>query len=353
MNRSTRLRQYQKLLAPGTPLRDGLDRIVSGRTGALVVLGNNTKVAAFSTGGFRLGVEYTPQALRELAKMDGAIILNNAFTQIVAAGVQLTPPSDLPTAETGTRHRAADRMAQAAGVPTVTVSASMSIISLFTEGHRHQVEVSERVVSRANQTMATLTRFINRLTDVLDSFNILEVAQEVTVRDLAQLSHRVEMTRRLSAETLFHIDLLGAESRHVELQHAELMTPFDGMADLLTADYSQNVTDPSSFDLDLLQNFSAQELLNPALVAERLGFSPRVSLETPLQSRGFRLLTQVGRLPSGLVSTLVEQHQLHELFGATITTLTDIEGIGPRRARMIRDALLRISESAHRPGTSH
>lgn len=113
------------------------------------------------------------------------------------------------------------------------------------------------------------------------------------------------------------------------------------------------MTDPSSFDLDLLQNFSAQELLNPALVAERLGFSPRVSLETPLQSRGFRLLTQVGRLPSGLVSTLVEQHQLHELFGATITTLTDIEGIGPRRARMIRDALLRISESAHRPGTSH
>ena len=168
MNRSTRLRHYQKLLAPGTPLREGLDRVVNGRTGALVVLGSNAKVSQYSSGGFKLGVEYTPQGLRELAKMDGAIILNSAFTQIVAAGVQLTPPSHLPTAETGTRHRAADRMAQAAGVPAVTVSASMSIISLFMEGHRHQVEVSERVVSRANQTLATLTRFANRLIDVLD-----------------------------------------------------------------------------------------------------------------------------------------------------------------------------------------
>lgn len=349
MNRSTRLRQFQKLLAPGTPLREGLDRIVSGRTGALVVLGSNARVAKYSSGGFRLDVEYSPQALRELAKMDGAIILNNAFTQIVAAGVQLTPPSDLPTPETGTRHRAADRMAQAAGVPTITVSASMSIISLFMEGHRQQVEVAERVVSRANQTLATLTRFTNRLMDVLDHFNILEVAQEVTIRDLAQLSHHVEMTRRLSAETLFHIDLLGAESRHVELQHAEVMTPFDGLAELLTDDFSQNLADPSEFRLDLLQNFSTEELLNHSLVAERLGFGPRTSLETALHSRGIRLLTQVGRLPSGLVTRLVDQQPLHELFGTTIASLTEIEGIGPRRARMIRDALLRISEAATRP----
>ena len=39
-----RLRQYQRRLAPGTPLRAGLDRILHGRTGALVMLGNNPKI---------------------------------------------------------------------------------------------------------------------------------------------------------------------------------------------------------------------------------------------------------------------------------------------------------------------
>ena len=144
-----RLRQYQRRLAPGTPLRAGLDRILHGRTGALVVLGNNAKVQQVSTGGFQLNVDFTPQALRELAKLDGAIILSNDLSRIIAAGVHLVPAGDLPTAETGTRHRSADRTAQASGVPVVTVSASMSTISLFMDGDRHPVETSGQMISRA------------------------------------------------------------------------------------------------------------------------------------------------------------------------------------------------------------
>ena len=83
------VRRYLKLLAPGTPLRAGLDRILLGRTGALVVLGNNAQVQALSSGGFQLGVDFTEQALRELAKMDGAIVLSNDLQRIVAAGVGL------------------------------------------------------------------------------------------------------------------------------------------------------------------------------------------------------------------------------------------------------------------------
>ena len=64
------------LLAPGTELRDGLERIVRGRTGALIVLGNDRTVEEISTGGFELNVDFSSTRLRELAKMDGAVVLS-------------------------------------------------------------------------------------------------------------------------------------------------------------------------------------------------------------------------------------------------------------------------------------
>lgn len=347
-----RLRQYQRLLAPGTPLRAGLDRVLHGRTGALVVLGNNAKVQQLCSGGFRLDVDYTPQSLRELAKMDGAIILSTDLTRIVAAGVHLVPSGDYPSAETGTRHRSADQSAQAAAVPVVTVSASMSTISLFLDGKRHVLETSSQMVSRANQTIATLTSFVARLDNIIEQFNSLEVSEQVTIRDLVQVAHRYEMTRRLSSEAQFHVDTLGVEGRLIDLQHAELAASFEGLAELLVADYSHALEDPGTFTLDSLRNFSPEELLSAQLVADRMGFGPQVYLETPLKPRGVRLLTDVGRLPSALVTRLVDSFELQELFGASVGDLLQIEGVGQARARLTRDALLRITEAAYsRPDT--
>jgi len=340
------IRRYLKLLAPGTPLRAGVDRILHGRTGALIVLGNNQKVQQVSSGGFKIGVECTEQALRELAKLDGAIILSNDLSTIVAAGVHLVPAGDLPTAETGTRHRSADRTAQAAGVPVVTVSASMATVSVFLDGRRHLVESVTQVISRANQALATLSRVSSRLTDQLDQFTLLEIGEQVTLRDLTHVIHRLELTRRLSAEVDFLVELLGVEGRMVALQHSELANTFAGAADRLAEDYAQNLSDPSQFDLSKLANFSSEELFSGQLVAERLGFGQGANLEQGLESRGVRLLTDVGRLPSHLVSKLVDRFSLQELFGASVAVLMEIDGVGPMRARQIRDALLRISEGS-------
>ena len=342
-----RLRQYQRLLAPGTPLRAGLDRILHGRTGALVVLGNNPGVQRLSSGGFRLDAEFTPQALRELAKMDGAIILSSDLTRIVAAGVHLVSSGEFPSAETGTRHRTADKTAQAAGLPVVTVSASMSTISLFVDGKRNVIESTTQMISRANQTIATLSSFVSRLDDVISQFNSLEVIEQVTIRDLVQVARRYEMIRRLSSETQFHVDTLGVEGRLIALQHTEMMSSYQGLTDLLVADYASALEHPADFTLENLANFSSDELLSNQLVADRMGFGPQVNLETPLKTRGVRLLTDVGRLPSSLVSKLVDRCELAELLGASVADLLEIDGVGPARARLVRDALLRITEAAY------
>lgn len=346
MSRSA-LRRHLQALAPGTPLRAGIDRILHGGTGALIVMGNNREVTRVSSGGFRIDVDFSEQALRELAKLDGAIILSNDLSHIVAAGVHLVPPGDLPTAETGTRHRSADRTAQAAGLPVVTVSASMGTVSLFLDGRRHQVEKASNLVSRGNQMLGALTSLTQRLTETLDQFTALEVADQVTLRDLVGVAHRYELSRRLSAEMDFLISILGIEGRLLAMQHAELAAPLARLADMLTKDYAHNVDDPSHFDLDNLQNFTPEELLGGQLVAERLGFGQNAYLEAPLVTRGYRVLATVGRLPGNILDLLVPEHSLQELFTSGRAELLEIDGIGERRARLIRDALARISESTY------
>lgn len=340
------VRRYLKLIAPGTPLRAGIDRILHGRTGALIVLGDGPAVKQVCSGGFDLNVDFTEQKLRELAKLDGAIILSKDLSRIVAAGVHLVPAGDLPTAETGTRHRSADRTAQATGAPVITVSASMSTISLFLDGRRHLVETVPQVISRANQTLATLARISQRLGDLMDQFDVLEIGEQVTLRDLTHVAHRLELTRRLSSEMQFHLDLLGVEGRLLALQHADLGLTFEGLGELLTDDYAGHVGSREAFDLTTLANFSAEELFSGQLVAEHLGFGPNANLEQHLTSRGVRLLTNTGRLPRPLVAKLVDRFSLQELFGASVAQLMELDGVGTRRARQIRDALLRITDGA-------
>ena len=141
--------------------------------------------SSLCTGGFPLDVPYTATALRELAKMDGAIVLTADTERIVRAGVQLMPDPAIETVETGTRHRTADRVARQTGVPVVSVSASMATISLYVDETRRVVEQSETILTKANQALQTLERYRARLWEVTARLSSLEVQDQVTVRDFA------------------------------------------------------------------------------------------------------------------------------------------------------------------------
>ena len=106
------LRATLAAVAPGTALRDGLERILRGNTGALIVLGHDRAVEALCTGGFELDVEFSATRLRELSKMDGGVVVTADLGKIVRAGVQLVPDPNIATEETGTRHRTAERVAK-------------------------------------------------------------------------------------------------------------------------------------------------------------------------------------------------------------------------------------------------
>lgn len=335
-------------LAPGTMLRDGLERVVRGGTGALVVLGDNRLVRECSSGGIQLDVEFSPTSLRELAKMDGAIILTEDLARIVRAGVHLVPPGDIPTPETGTRHRTADRLAVHAGVPTVTVSASMSTITLFLDGRRLLIERSDQVLARAGQAMATLERYRERLSRALAELTAHEVRSQVTWRRVLLVAQGLEEVRRLAAEVEAHVVALGVDGRLVRLRLAEHARSLSELPTILAADYA---IDGRPLDLDALSELSDTELLDLTRVARAVGLADDCRSDEPVDPRGARLLRLSARTPPELIARVLDHFgSLQALLGAATGEIAEVEGMGADRARAVRAGLVRLADDPSRGG---
>src|SRR6266566_4009120 len=120
-------------IAPGTQLRQGIDDIIRAREGALIVIGEPSELSFMFSGGIRLDQAFTPQLLYELAKMDGAIIVNTAIAKIAQANVQLMPDPTIPSNETGTRHRTAERVARQTKALVVSISQQRETVTDYIE----------------------------------------------------------------------------------------------------------------------------------------------------------------------------------------------------------------------------
>jgi diadenylate cyclase len=344
-----RLRATLAEIAPGTNLRDGLERILRGRTGALIVLGIDKTVEAIATGGFTLDVPFTATGLRELAKMDGAIILDKDITRIHLAAVHLMPDHTIPSEETGTRHRTADRVAKQTGFPVISVSQSMQIIAAYVGETRHVLEDSGQILSRANQALATLERYKLRLDEVASTLSALEIEDLVTVRDVAVVAQRLEMVTRIAREIDDYVLELGTDGRLLSLQLEELVTGVDTERELVIRDYLPAGRKPRSPEslLNRLESLSPTELVDPAAVAQALGLGASEHLDGAVAPRGYRLLAKVPRLPPAVVDRLVEHFgTLQKLLSAGIDDLQAVEGVGELRARSVREGLSRLAESS-------
>src|SRR5215210_5088425 len=140
-------------IAPGTELRAAIDDIIRSSEGALIVIGEPGELAFLFSGGIRLDVPFTPQLLYELAKMDGAIIVNDTRSKLAYANVQLMPDPTIPSAETGTRHRTAERVAKQTDALVISISQQRSTISLFVGHCRYQLDAIADVLAKTNQAL--------------------------------------------------------------------------------------------------------------------------------------------------------------------------------------------------------
>lgn len=338
-------------LAPGTGLRDALERILRGRTGALIVLGYDDVVERLCDGGFVLDIQFAPTRLRELAKMDGAVVLSSDGARIVRANVQLVPDSGIPTEESGTRHRTAERTAIQTGFPVISVSQSMSIASVYVAGMRHVLEDSATILSRANQAIATLERYKLRLDQVTRALGVAEIDDFVSLRDALTVIQRLEMVRRISSEIDRAVIELGTGGRQVALQLEELLGDNETARRLILLDYLRSSGQPSDQQVErVLNNLEALSdgaLLDLTEVAHAVGYSRAVeTLDTAVEPRGYRLLSQLPRLPFTQIERLIGKFgTLQKLLAATSAELQTVDGISGFRARHISEGLSRLAGS--------
>ena len=338
------LREELRKVAPGTRLREGLDMILAAGTGALVVIGDENAVNAVCNGGFHIDTPFTPQRLFELAKMDGAIILDHDAERILRANVHLVPDASLPTSETGMRHRTAERVSRQTNALVISVSQRREVVSLYLRGRRLTLENTEVVLAKANQALQTLQNYRGRLDQVLDRLTHLEFDDLVTLGDVAEAIGRFEMTQRVTREVARYIDQLGTEGRLVQMQADELSAGIDDQYQLLLRDYaSDSALRYATAVLLRLRDLPLERLLESDAVAHELGLTASDRAEHHLRSRGYRVLAQIPALPSTVVGRIIERFgSLPALVRATVADLDEVDGVGTRRAKSIVSGLARI-----------
>ena len=335
------LRSALQDIAPGTALREGLERIQRSHTGALIVLGFSPELQELCSGGFDLDVEFTASRLRELCKMDGAVIIDPTNWRIRKANVQLFPDQSIPTDESGMRHRTAQRTAYQTHLPVLSVSASMRLISIYVGKYHHIVEEPEALLSRANLAVDTLDRYSQRLDEVLQTLTILEMRDSATIRDVATVMQRMEMIRRITSEINEYLEELGSEGRLLALQVDDLVRGAGSERALVLRDYIRDSSAVATAEA-ALSELASDRLVDLAAIANVLGlgvYDPS-DLDRMIQPRGVRALSLVPRLPWNVIKEITSHWEnLADLREASVEDLQQIEGIGPYRAKLIRETL--------------
>lgn len=347
--RSAELLSALAVVAPGTQLRAGLDRILQAKMGGLVVVGDGPEVLNICSGGFLLDAAFSPQRLSELAKMDGAIILAPDASRIARANVHLVPNPNVPTSETGTRHRTAERVARSIDVPVISISEDMAIVAVYARDQKHTLESIPRLLTRANQALQTLERYKTRLDEVAASLSTVEVEDLVTVRDVVTVLQRTEMVRRVAEEVEMDIIELGVDGRLVRLQLDELMGGVEVDRRLVLKDYvHEDATWHIEEALNALADLGTEDLLDLKAVGAALHLPDKAhDLDEGLQPRGHRLLARIPRLPEQVIERIVVRFgNLQKIMRATIDDLDDVSGVGETRARAIKEGLSRLAETS-------
>lgn len=332
-------------VAPGTPLRDGIDRVVRAQAGALLVLSDEPDVLSICSGGFLVDAPYSPQRLSELAKMDGAIIISTEGGRIARANVHLVPDPTVPTSETGTRHRTAERVARSLDVHVVSASEEMGVINVYAGGNKRQLQEVGHLLERANQALQTLERYKAKLDDAITNLTAVEVEDVATLRDVVAVVQRGEMVHRVADEIETMIIELGFDARLLRLQLDELYGEIDDELDLVVVDYlpAGRVAEDILSEMSKLSDDDVLNLRVASGVLGRDGDNDDLSQE--VAPKGLRYLHRVKRLPNGVAEGVAAHFGgLAKIQRATLDDLKSVDGVDESTARAIRETMTRITE---------
>ncbi len=335
-----------KMVAPGTPLREGLENVLKAKTGALIVIGDSEDVKEMIDGGFAINVDFSPAYLYELCKMDGAIVLSNDSKKILYANTQIMTDPSIYSAETGTRHRTAERVAKATGQVVISISQRRNIISLYKGYSKYIVQDTNKILTKANQAIQTLEKYKVALDQAMINLSALEFEDLVTVYDVATVIQRTEMVIKVVQEVDKYIYELGNEGRLVSMQMKELVANVVEDGKYVIKDYKLSLETDENAIHKTLRGLTSEELLDLSAIAKNLGYGSNINaLDISVSTRGYRILNKIPRLPLAVIDNLLKQFpNFQKILKASTDQLDDVDGIGEVRARAIKEGLRRLQE---------
>ena len=324
-------------LIPGQPLRNGMDLIADKKTGALIVIGTSSKLERISSGGINLvNCSYTPEMLSELAKMDGAIVVNGEVSSILKANVHLNPSDDISTTQTGTRHRTAERVSVETGLSVVAVSEESSIIKVFKGNEVNELEESSIILGRVNESLQSIDRTRRRFDDAVLELGELEIENTLTNQQVLEVIQRGELLERLSQQVRKEAAGLGEDSGLVMIQIDSFESGVRSTLDLVLRDHLptkrfRNINKA----VEAISNLTYEELNTVEYLGSVLYMEP---LDEISVSKVYRVLGRLPGLPDNLHDLLIQQFKtLPSLLNASTDKLFEVDGIGRSRAQQLRE----------------
>lgn len=334
-----------KIIAPGTPLREGLDNIINARTGALIVVGNTKEVLDIVHGGFYINCEYTPSNIYELAKMDGAIILSSDLKRIIYANVQLLPCRYIDSKETGTRHKTAERVAKQTNTLVISISKKRNIITLYKGNYKYILRDINEILNRTNQAVQTLEKYRKTLDQFIYALTIAEFQNSTTLYDVVKTIQKMEMVLRIGKEIDMYISELGVEGRLLNMQVIELMDGIEEDSINLVRDYVEGKQDYMHV-YNRLSTLNSQQLLDLNEIANMLGYDDGLkTLDIKVEPKGYRILNKLPRIPNYVIENVIDSFDsFQDIINASVDQLDQVEGVGQIRSMNIVEGLKKYKE---------
>ena len=324
-------------LLPGEPLRIGVDLIADKKSGALIVIGSSQKLDKISSGGVELiNCGYSPEMLSELAKMDGAIIVDKFVTKILKANVHLNPSSALNTTQTGTRHRTAERTAEETDLTVITISEESSIVKVFTDSETTELEEPSEILGRVNESLQSVDRMRRRFDDAVTTLGELEIENTLTNQEVLEVIQRGELLTRLANQVKSEASKLGKDAGLIMIQIDSLESGVLNTLNLVLKDHLP----VRKFRTTVKANSEISKLSYDELNAiEHLGnVLSKLPLDDISVSKGYRVLARLPNLPENLHDQIIQKFKtLPKLLTASPEKLYEVEGIGRSRAQQLRD----------------
>ncbi len=334
-----------KMISPGSPLRQGVDNILKAKTGGLIVLASNEDIKNIVDGGFCINADYSPAYIYELAKMDGAIVISEDGKKILFANAQLIPEYSIATSETGTRHRTAERVSKQTGSIVIAISQRRNIITVYRGNQKYVLQEISKILTKANQALQTLEKYKSVLDQAMINLNDLEFNDLVTIYDVAFVFQKIEMVMRIINIIDKYIIELGEEGNLVKMQLDELVGTTRVDQKLILKDYSKKEVAISEFKKKM-KSLTSEELVDLVNIGKILGYSDFTeNMDMEVQSRGYRILSKIHRLPAVIVENLVNYFgNFENILNADIEELDEVDGIGEIRAKYIKNGLTKMGQ---------